>query len=150
MWPVALKCFKPKRIRKSYNTKSNTCEECLAEATRQYVSFRAESGKTSPLQGAGAGRQVSLIEGCLKAYVLAHLAARIAVIGAAEGQFWQSAEQLRHSLARLGAAEAVLFPDAGAVENDKVLHRRTDGQAVFKSRRIQPTSGALNVYVVRW
>ena len=77
---------------------------------------------------------MSLIEGGLKAYVFAHLAARIAVIGAAEGQFWQSAEQLRHSLARLGAAEAVLFPDAGAVENDKVL----DGQAVFKSRRTSP------------
>ena len=69
---------------------------------------------------------MSLIEGGLKAYVFAHLAARIAVIGAAEGQFWQSAEQLRHSLARLGAAEAVLFPDTGAVENDKVLHKRTD------------------------
>ena len=81
---------------------------------------------------------MSLIEGGLKAYVFAHLAARIAVIGAAEGQFWQSAEQLRHSLARLGAAEAVLFPDTGAVENDKVLHRRTDGQAVFKSRRTSP------------
>ena len=97
----------------------------VVEATRQYVSFRAESGRTSPLQGAGAGRQASLIEGGLKAYVFAHLAARIAVIGAAEGQFWQPAEQLRHSLARLGAAEAVLFPDAGAVENDKGLqHRR--------------------------
>ena len=31
----------------------------VVEATRQYVSFRAESGRTSPLQGAGAGRQGS-------------------------------------------------------------------------------------------
>ena len=31
----------------------------VVEATRQYISFRAESGRTSPLQGAGAGRQGS-------------------------------------------------------------------------------------------
>lgn len=64
---------------------------------------------------------VALIEGGLKPCVFAHLAARMKVIGAAGGQFWQSGVALLHALARLGATKVVLFPDAGAVGNFQVL-----------------------------
>lgn len=64
---------------------------------------------------------VALIEGGLKPYVFAHLAARVKVIGAAGGQFWQSPLELLHALARLGARTTILFPDAGSTLNGQVL-----------------------------
>jgi len=64
---------------------------------------------------------VALIEGGLKPCIFAHLAARVKVIGAAGGQFWQSRVELVQALARLGARRVVLFPDAGAVANFSVL-----------------------------
>lgn len=64
---------------------------------------------------------VALIEGGLKPCIFAHLAARVKVIGAAGGAFWQSPVELLHALARLQARKVVLFPDAGAALNYSVL-----------------------------
>ncbi|CAK0822527.1 unnamed protein product, partial [Prorocentrum cordatum] len=64
---------------------------------------------------------VALIEGGLKAYVFAHLAGRMKVIGAVGGQFWQSPSELLHALARFEATRVVLFPDAGSTRNKCVI-----------------------------
>uniref|UniRef100_A0A7S2SH99 DUF3854 domain-containing protein n=1 Tax=Eucampia antarctica TaxID=49252 RepID=A0A7S2SH99_9STRA len=67
------------------------------------------------------GKTVALVEGGLKAYVFAHLAARMKVIGAAGGQFWQSHHELIGTLVRWNAQEVILFPDAGSIVNRCVV-----------------------------
>ena len=84
---------------------------------------------------------MSLIEGGLKAYVFAHLAARIAVIGAAEGQFWQSAEQPIQEFA------AEVFPEKDPSRAFITLRvdfvaTRADGSAV----RIHPRQAEGSTY----
>ena len=45
------------------------------------------------------------------------LTARIRVIGAVGGQFWQSRNELISTLGRWKATDVILFPDAGSVLN---------------------------------
>jgi len=68
-----------------------------------------------------AADTVALVEGGLKPCIFAHLAARMKVIGASGGQFWQSEWELLCALARMQAKRVILFPDAGAVKNFHVL-----------------------------
>ena len=49
----------------------------------------------------------ALVEGGLKAYVCAHRAARVKVIGAAGGQFWQSQHELMSALARMAPEKVI-------------------------------------------
>jgi len=77
--------------------------------------------------GGGAHKSVALIEGGLKAYVLAsQLKARHAelhgwVIGASGGQFWQTPSGLCNALAGMQTDKVVLYPDAGVTQNKDVL-----------------------------
>ena len=86
-------------------------------------SFNLPNGETPLFWCPGQGHslhKIALIEGGLKAYVFAHLSGMNA-IGAAGGQFWQSAYELQRTLRAQCVTEVTLFPDAGAVNNVNVL-----------------------------